>query len=160
MPAYNSPSQSAVLQATADQDRLWVRINVLVTLLTELRTSNVYSDAGRAAAMENVTSMVMANPYTIVDGSTEHLTAIRFSAPTNAGSPIATAIFVALFRDGWAEIFASLVAALSTPLAADPDLLAVPQFYAALGAAGTNVRNSIGLYNFLSFEQEYQLTWS
>jgi hypothetical protein len=159
MSSYSSKSPSSFLQAVVDQDRLWVRVNVLVTLFNELRVADVYTDSGRAAALENLNSMTAANPYSIVDGSTEHLVNVRFSSPSNTGAPVPSALYAALFRDGWQEIFDALTSALNTPISVDPPPTAVDRFYSAVALAGAAIRNSIGIYNYQTFEQEYSLQW-
>jgi hypothetical protein len=160
MSTYYSNSPEALAQATIDQDRVWVRSAVLMTLMNELRVADISDDSGAAAALENVTSMVTSSPYQIVDGGTNHLTNIRFSAPNNAGTPVTAAFYVALFRDGWQQVFDSLVSSLTTPTTDQPTPQArIDRFYQTLYIMGIMLRNSVGIYNLRSFEQEYSLQW-
>lgn len=157
---YYSVSPESFTQAIIDQDRVWVRLPVLTTLMNELRVADISDDTGAAAALENVTSMTTASPYQIVDGSTGHNTNIRFSAPSNTGTPVTNATYAALFRDGWQQAFDTLIRTLSSPTTDQPTPPArVDAYYQTLYLMGIMLRNSIGVYNLRTFEQEYSLLW-
>lgn len=157
MSNYASVSAVSLTQAIIDQDRLWTRAAIVDQLFNELARADVYSGPGRTAALENITSLVPGEPYSINDGTPAHPTALRFGPQTAPATPAVTLINVALFRDGWQEVFDALLGSLTQP-AATADNVAL--FYGALVTAGAMIRNSIGFYNYRTFESEYQLTWT
>jgi hypothetical protein len=156
MTNYGSVSSVALAQAVVDQDRPWARVGVTSLLLNELRVADVRTVEGRAAALENITSIVQAEPYSIVDGTPAHATSLRFGPQTTPLTPSFALLSVALFRDGWQTVFDNLVDSLTGAVTEEK----VAQYYVAISIGGTLLRNSIGVYNYRTFEVEYSLTWA
>jgi len=176
---YTAPL-SAYTQAVVDQTRLWVPIQALTQALQNLKTANPAVQAGRQQIQDAVNSLVPAAPYAIVDGQTI-IADIRFSAKSNAGTPLVASLFVAMFRDGWEEVITQLRSAADFSRremekginsSAPMDTMnnsdnsrsqyndAVFSIRKALQTAATLLTNCTGVFNVHTFEARYQLTWS
>jgi len=183
---YFSLSLDSYSRAVVDQDLQWYTLASFTRLINQLSLVNFSTAQARNDAIGILTSLSATKPYGIAD-SNQNTTDVRFSTLTNAGVVVIAKHFVAAFCDGWPEIFGSLMNALnykdraaektldsnnaqndtdasgSTP---NPAVVrsefrdAQRAFQGALATAKMYIRNGVGVYNYRSFEDKYNLTWT
>jgi hypothetical protein len=184
---YSSNSYDSYTRAVIDQNANWYSVFAVSDLIRFFGTVNFSTASARAVALGKLTSLNVAKPYSIQDGSDMNPANLRFSTTTPTGAPLISRVFLAGFADGWAEIFMAFmnslnfkdrmaektllsnddqngaVESISTP---DPGAYrsqfndASQAFRGATINAALMLRNSIGVYNFRKFEDKYNLIWS
>lgn len=188
MSRYSSPTSSVSFQtAVLDQDARWVHSSIMTQLLADLMTYDITTQAGRVAALGRLTSVIYSSPYMITDGSALHPTELRFGTIVNAGVVNPATLYVALFCDAWDAYWTQVMLAAGfrdrtaeKALLANSGILEVDQsrstpdpsecrsqyndsvvsYRRAIAAMNNNLRNRIGVYNYQTFEQKYNLVWS
>lgn len=145
--------------ATVLQNSSWLSASALISLLNTLNATDLTSPTSKTESLNALKAALGPAPYTIPDGSPDHMVPVRFSAQSGTVQP--AAYYACRDAANWHEVFADLFSSLSTLPPSDPaDDPARATFYQALDNYTHALSDPNSLFNYVTFESFYRILWT